>query len=130
MNIGEAAKAAGLSAKMIRHYEEIGLIPPATRTDAGYRTYGPAEVRTLRFIRQARRLGFSLTELPALLRLWQDGDRASADVKALALAHIRDLDARIAELEAMRSTLQGLAALCHGDGRAECAILDALDPEG
>ena len=126
MNIGEAAKASGVSAKMIRHYEENGFIPKAARTTSGYRTYGEPDVHVLRFIRRARDLGFSLAEIKALLGLWGNRRRASADVKRLALRHVAALDARIAEMQAMRRTLVDLANHCHGDHRPDCPILDDL----
>jgi Cu(I)-responsive transcriptional regulator len=126
MNIGAAAQASGVSAKMIRYYEEIGLIGPARRTEAGYRTYGEDEVRTLQFIRHARDLDFPMPEVTRLLALWRDGDRASADVKQLALAHIEDIDRKIAHMSAMRDTLRRLADCCHGDQDPDCSILDAL----
>jgi Cu(I)-responsive transcriptional regulator len=126
MNIGEAAAASGVSAKMLRYYESIGLIAPATRTASNYRVYDETHVHTLRFIRQARDLGFSLEETATLLALWRDRSRASADVKALALAHVEDLDARIAALQGMRRTLVHLAGACHGDERPDCPILEGL----
>ena len=126
MNIGEAAKHSGVSAKMIRHYEGIGLIQKATRTFSGYRTYSDKDVHTLRFIRQARSLGFSIKQIEELLGLWRNQRRPSSKVKALALAHIAELDARIVELEAMKRTLQSLAMHCHGDDRPECPILEGL----
>jgi Cu(I)-responsive transcriptional regulator len=126
MNIGEAAKASGVSAKMIRYYEGIGLIPPAGRTEAGYRVYTDRDVHTLRFIRRARGLGFSVEQMTELLALWRDRSRASADVKRLALGHVDELRTKIAELEAMASTLQHLAAHCHGDDRPECPIIEQL----
>lgn len=126
MNIGEAAAASGVSAKMIRHYEEGGLIEKARRTPAGYRIYRDADVHTLRFIRRARDLGFSIREIGTLLGLWKNRRRASADVKRLALEHVRELDARIVEMQAMRRTLAALADHCHGDARPDCPILDDL----
>ncbi|MFP5505285.1 MAG: Cu(I)-responsive transcriptional regulator [Gammaproteobacteria bacterium] len=126
MNIGQAARASGVSAKMIRHYEETGLIPRARRSAAGYRTYGEADLHILRFVRQARRLGFSTAQIADLLSLWRNQRRSSARVKALAQAHIATLDERIRELEAMKSVLAELAAHCHGDDRPDCPILDAL----
>jgi Cu(I)-responsive transcriptional regulator len=130
MNIGEAARLSGVSAKMVRHYESLGLLPQVARTEAGYRQYGPAEVHTLRFIRRARELGFSMAEIGDLLKLWQNRQRASADVKRIARAHVADLDRRIAEMTSMRRTLEALVHGCHGDGRPECPILDELaDPD-
>jgi Cu(I)-responsive transcriptional regulator len=126
MNIGAAAQASGVSAKMIRHYEEIGLIAPATRTDAGYRTYSERDVHLLRFIRQGRVLGFSMKQITALIGLWLDQSRSSSKVKQLAQEHIRELDEKINELQAMKSTLERLASCCHGDSRPECPILDGL----
>ena len=126
MNIGEAASASGVSAKMIRHYESIGLIGAARRTEAGYRVYARQDVQVLQFIHRARALGFSLDQIRELLALWQDKGRASADVRALARSHIEDLNRKIAEMEAMRRTLERLAASCHGDSRSDCPILDDL----
>jgi Cu(I)-responsive transcriptional regulator len=126
MRIGEAAQASGVSAKMIRHYEENGLFPKAGRTQSGYRMYGEAEIHTLRFIRRARDLGFSMKEIRELLGLWHNRRRASADVKRLASRHMQDLDTRIAEMQAMRRTLMHLAQDCHGDDRPDCPILDDL----
>ena len=125
-NIGEAARASGVTAKMVRHYEAIGLLPPARRTEAGYRLYGADDVRVLQFIHRSRALGFSLDQIADLLALWRDKDRASADVRRLALAHIDELDRKIAELEAMKRTLAALARSCHGDARSDCPILDDL----
>ncbi|MFZ1908057.1 MAG: Cu(I)-responsive transcriptional regulator [Burkholderiales bacterium] len=130
MNIGEAAKHSGVSAKMIRHYEEIGLIPKAARTYSGYRTYAGNDVHTLRFIRQARSLGFSIKQIEQLLGLWRNQRRPSSKVKALAQEHMAELDARIAELQAMKRTLHALSAHCHGDDRPECPILDGLAAPG
>ena len=126
MNIGEAARASGVTAKMIRYYESVGLLAPKARTDAGYRVYGSAEVHTLRFIRQARRLGFPVEAIRQLLALWQDRTRASSEVKAIAREHIAELELRIAELTEMRDILANLAEHCHGDERPECPILDLL----
>lgn len=126
LDIGEAAGASGVSAKMIRHYEDIGVIPKAGRTVAGYRIYRDADVHVLRFIRRARDLGFTMKEIERLLGLWKDRRRASADVKRFALKHVADLERKIAELQAMRGTLLELARHCHGDHRPECPILDDL----
>jgi MerR family copper efflux transcriptional regulator len=123
MNIGDAASATGVSAKMIRYYESIGLIAASRRSDAGYRKYGENDLHTLRFIRRARSLGFSLEQIRELLSLWQDGKRASKDVKSIALSHVADLNQRIAEMTAMRDTLQHLAQACAGDHRPDCPIL-------
>lgn len=125
-NIGEASALTGVSAKMIRHYEAIGLIPPASRTFANYRLYNDADLHRLRFIRRARNLGFPMKQIEVLLGLWGDPQRSSAEVKRLAQAHSDDLAARIAEMQAMQRTLQSLAAHCHGDHRPECPILDDL----
>ena len=125
-NIGQAAEASGVSAKMIRHYEESGFIPKAGRTVAGYRIYRDADVHILRFVRRARDLGFSLQEIKALLALWKNRRRESAEVKRMVQKHVKDLDARIAELQTMRRTLVNLAEHCHGDHRPECPILDDL----
>jgi Cu(I)-responsive transcriptional regulator len=126
LNISQAAEASGVSAKMIRHYEETGLVPKAGRTVAGYRIYREADVHVLRFIRRARDLGFTMKEIEGLLGLWQDKRRASADVKRLAQRHMADLDARIAELQGMRRSLEHLVHCCHGDDRPDCPILDDL----
>lgn len=125
-NIGEAAALSGVSAKMIRHYESIGLIPEAARTFAGYRLYSDADVHRLRFVKRARNLGFSMKQIEVLLSLWSDRSRASADVKRLANEHAAELAERIAEMQAMQRTLENLARRCHGDGRPECPILDDL----
>ncbi|MGY4492222.1 MerR family copper efflux transcriptional regulator [Pseudomonas sp. TE3610] len=117
MNIGQAARQSGLSAKMIRYYESIGLLKPALRTDSGYRLYQDDDLHTLAFIKRSRDLGFSLEEVAQLLTLWQDRGRASADVKALAHRHIDDLNRRIAELTGLRDTLQNLASHCQGNDR-------------
>jgi Cu(I)-responsive transcriptional regulator len=123
MNIGEAAARSGVSAKMIRYYESIGLIPPPARSAAQYRVYAEEEVHTLRFVRRSRDLGFSLEETRELLALWRDKGRASADVKTLAMAHVRELEEKAAELKAMADTLRHLATHCHGDHRPDCPIL-------
>nr|WP_279592722.1 Cu(I)-responsive transcriptional regulator [Burkholderia pseudomallei] len=129
VNIGEAAKVSGVSAKMIRYYESVRLLNPAKRTDSGYRVYHDDEIHLLRFIRQARRLGFLVDDIRKLLALWQDRSRASAEVKAIALEHVAELDGRIAELTDMRNTLVNLAAHCSGDDRPDCPILERLaDP--
>lgn len=127
MNIGDAAAASGVSAKMIRYYEQAGLIPPAARSASGYRLYNAADVHRLRFIRRARDLGFSVAEINQLLDLWHDRARRSADVKRLAQAHIEDLEERIARLRQMADTLQHLADCCAGDHRPECPILAGLE---
>ena len=127
MNIGEVAQASGVTAKMIRHYEEIGLIQKAKRSFSNYRTYSANEVHTLRFIKQARSLGFSMQQIGALLALWQDRRRPSRMVKELVAAHIQDLEARIQELKAMKQVLSTLAGNCHGDERPDCPILDGLE---
>ena len=121
--IGAAAEASGVSVKMIRHYERIGLISEAMRTVANYRVYSEADVHRLGFIRTARDLGFPMARVKVLLALWGDRNRASADVKALVMTHVEEIDARIAELDRMRTTLLDLAAHCHGDDRPECPIL-------
>ncbi|MGJ7915515.1 Cu(I)-responsive transcriptional regulator [Massilia sp. LXY-6] len=126
LNIGEAAQASGVSAKMIRHYESIGLLPAAQRTVAGYRVYGEQDVRLLQFIHRGRALGFSLEKIAELLALWQDQGRASADVRRLAEQHIAELERKIDELQAMKRTLETLARSCHGDQRSDCPILDDL----
>lgn len=125
-NIGQAAELSGVSAKMVRHYEELGLFSKVRRTDSGYRQYGPNEVHTLRFIRRGRDLGFSMAEISSLLKLYGNRRRASKDVKRIALEHAADLSRRIAEMQAMQRTLQHLAGACHGDDRPDCPILDDL----
>lgn len=126
LNIGQAAKLSGVSAKMIRHYESLNLLPKVARTESGYRQYGMNGVHTLRFIRRARDLGFSIPEIAGLVDLWQNRRRASANAKRIALAHIAELATRIEEMKAMKRTLEELAAHCHGDDRPECPILDDL----
>ena len=129
-NIGEAAALTGVSAKMIRHYESIRLLPEAGRTFAGYRIYTDTHLHRIRFIKRARSLGFSMKQIEGLLGLWDDKRRSSADVKKLARAHADDLDARIREMEAMKRTLEHLAKRCHGDARPDCPILDDLAAPG
>jgi MerR family copper efflux transcriptional regulator len=126
LNIGDAAQASGVSAKMIRHYEAIGLLPAARRTASGYRVYGEQDVRVLQFIHRGRALGFSLEKIAELLALWQDQDRASLDVRRLAEQHIAELNRKIDELQSMKRTLETLAHSCHGDQRSDCPILDDL----
>ncbi|SFB79988.1 Cu(I)-responsive transcriptional regulator [Collimonas sp. OK412] len=126
MNIGDAAQASGVSAKMIRHYEETGLIPKASRSDGGYRTYTERDIHLLRFIRQGRLLGFSMKQIAELIGLWLDQSRPSSKVKQLALTHITELDDKIKELQAMKATLEQLACHCHGDDRPDCPILEGL----
>jgi len=126
MNIGQASKRSGVSQRMIRHYETIGLIPKAARRDSGYRDYDGNDVHTLSFIRRARDLGFPIGEIAQLLALWQDRSRASADVKALALARANELKRKEQEIQAMRRSLEQLARNCHGDGRPDCPILEDL----
>lgn len=125
-NIGEAANASGISAKMIRHYEDVGLIPKAARTLAGYRTYNDKNVHTLRFIRHARDLGFSVKQIGSLLSLWSDQARSSSKVKSMAIEHIETLNQKIQELHAMKSELTRLVNCCHGDTRPDCPILENL----
>lgn len=127
MNIGEAARISGVSAKMIRYYEQNGLIPPAERTASGYRDYSTNDVHMLRFIRRARDLGFSVAEINELLGLWRDRSRQSVDVKRIALARIRDLRRKIEEMEQMAASLEHLAACCSGDNRPDCPILADLE---
>jgi len=127
MKIGEASATSGISERMIRHYEKIGLMPPAARTDSGYRDYDQRDVHTLRFIGRARDLGFTIEEIARLVALWNDRSRSSADVKALALARAAELERKAHQLEEMRRTLEALAAQCHGDSRPECPILGGLE---
>lgn len=126
MNIGTVAKVSGVPAKTIRYYEEIGLISEAIRGDNGYRQYRQDDVEILRFIQRARKLGFSVKDVSDLLALWRDNGRASADVKAVALRHITDVEERIRELESIRATLLDLTQRCHGDDRPDCPILEGL----
>ena len=130
MNIGAAAKASGLSAKMIRYYETIGLLHAASRSDNGYRHYSPQDLQQLAFIKRARDLGFTLEEVGKLLALWQDRERASADVKALATEHIAELERKISALVSLRNSLNELVTCCHGDQRPDCPIIKALASGG
>jgi MerR family copper efflux transcriptional regulator len=125
-NIGQAAARSGVSAKMVRHYESLGLLPKVARTDSNYRQYSEREVHTLRFIKRARDLGFSMAEIAELLKLYQNRRRASSDVKRIALAHVADLERRMAEMAEMKRTLEHLAHCCHGDSRPDCPILEEL----
>jgi MerR family copper efflux transcriptional regulator len=126
MDIGLAARESGVSAKMIRHYESIGLLPKVARTFANYRVYTPNDVHTLRFIKRARALGFSMEDIKELLGLWQNRSRSSAAVKKIVGRHVGELRHKIAELESMADTLEHLAKHCHGDHRPQCPILDDL----
>lgn len=126
MNIGNAAKVSGVSAKMIRHYESVGLLPPANRSDAGYRLYGEKDVRTLLFIRRSRDLGFSIEEIRSLVSLWQDRARSSREVKVLARQHLDYLDRKLDELQSMKNALSHLISCCLGDERPDCPILESL----
>ena len=130
MNIGQAARHSGLSAKMIRYYESTGLLQAAHRSDSGYRLYGKDDLHTLAFIKRSRDLGFSLEEVGKLLTLWQDKGRASADVRALARQHIAELNQKIAELAGLRDTLQELVEHCQGNDRPDCPILKDLESGG
>jgi MerR family copper efflux transcriptional regulator len=126
LNIGDAARLSGVSAKMVRHYESLGLLPRVARTDSGYRQYSEADVHTLRFIKRARDLGFSMEEIGELVGLWQNRRRASANVRRIAQKHSEELAQRIAAMQGMRKTLQHLIHCCQGDERPECPILDEL----
>lgn len=126
VHIGEAARLSGVSAKMVRHYEGLGLLPRVARTDSGYRQYGESDVHTLRFIKRARDLGFSMEEIAGLVGLWQNRRRASASVRRIAQKHADDLQQRIAAMQAMQKTLRHLIHCCQGDERPECPILDEL----
>ncbi len=127
MNIGQAANVSGVTTKMIRYYESIGLVAVASRTENGYRTYTTTDVGTLRFVKRARTLGFSIKQIEKLVLLWQDKHRASADVKRVALAHVAELQAKIGELVAMSEALQDLASACDGSDRPDCPILRDLE---
>jgi Cu(I)-responsive transcriptional regulator len=126
MNIGEAAEKAGVTPKMVRHYETLGLLPKVHRTESGYRLYGDSEVHTLRFIKRSRDLGFSIPEISELVKLWQDRRRPSSSVKKVAAAHLAELDRKIGEMESMRKTLGHLIHCCQGDHRPDCPILEDL----
>ena len=126
IDIGAAARKSGVSAKMIRHYESIGLLPKAARTQANYRVYRPSDIHTLRFIKRARALGFSMEDVRQLLGLWQNRSRSSAAVKSVSRKHVQELKQRIAQMQSMVDTLEHLATHCHGDQRPECPILDDL----
>jgi len=127
MNIGEAAKTSGVNAKLIRHYESIGIIPKASRSDSGYRTYSEADVHVLSFVKRSRNLGFSMKEIKTLVGLWRNKSRKSGDVKALALVHIQEMEEKISALQAMVQTLKHLSRNCHGDQRPDCPILNDLE---
>lgn len=127
MNIGAAAERTGVPAKTIRYYESVGLLPRPPRTTAGYRVYGEHQLAMLGFIRRARALGFAVRDVASLLALWRDRRRSNAAVKALAQRHVADIDAKIAEHQAIRRTLVDLVERCHGDGRPDCPILDTLE---
>lgn len=129
MNIGEVAKASGVNAKLIRHYESIGIIPKAGRSLAGYRVYKTADVHILTFVKKARGLGFSMKEIKKLVSLWRNKNRASSEVKNLATTHIKQLEQKISELQSMVDTLKHLSRHCHGDNRPDCPILDSLEKE-
>lgn len=126
MNIGEAAKISGVNAKLIRHYESIGIIPKATRSEAGYRTYSEADVHILSFVKRSRAMGFSMKEIKKLVSLWRNRTRASEEVKNLATRHIEEMENKISELQTMVKSLKHLARNCHGDDRPHCPILDDL----
>jgi len=126
MNIGEAAKISGVNAKLIRHYESIGIIPKASRSDAGYRTYSEIDVHILSFVKRSRNLGFSMKEIKKLVSLWRNKSRASAEVKNLATKHIEEMEMKILELQDLVKTLKHLAKTCHGDHRPDCPILNDL----
>lgn len=126
MNIGEAAKLSGVNAKLIRHYESIGIIPKASRSESGYRLYSETDVHVLIFVKRARSLGFSMKEIKKLVGLWRSKSRASSEVKAMALAHVKEMERKIEEIQAMVKTLKHLARHCHGDDRPDCPIIDSL----
>lgn len=127
MNIGQLSESSGVNAKLIRHYESIGLIPKAVRNNSGYRTYSDKDIHVLKFVKRARNLGFSMVEIKKLIGLWRNKNRASKDVKELALNHIKELELKILELQEMADTLRFLAKNCHGDHRPDCPILNNLE---
>jgi Cu(I)-responsive transcriptional regulator len=127
MQIGRAAKASGVTAKMIRHYEGIGLIPSADRVGSNYRSYGPEDVHRLQFVRRARALGFSMDQIRGLLKLWSDRNRCSSEVKAIAMAHVAEMEAKITHMREMSDALHRLAEACEGDDRPECPIIRSLE---
>lgn len=127
MNIGQLAKSSGVNAKLIRYYESIGLVPKPTRTESGYRTYSKMDIQFLRFIKRARGLGFSMKEIKKLIGLWRNKSRASREVKAMAIAHVQDLEKKIKEMQEMADNLRALARNCHGDNRPDCPILKGLE---
>jgi MerR family transcriptional regulator, copper efflux regulator len=127
MNIGQASKASSVNAKMIRYYESIGLVPKASRTEGGYRDYAPQDIHRLRFIRRARDLGFSIDQVRELLKLWSDQKRSSANVRAVALEHIAELERRATQLKDMIKTLKHLVDACEGDDRPDCPIIEELE---
>lgn len=127
MNIGEAAKISGVNAKLIRHYESIGVIPKASRSESGYRSYSESDVNILSFVKRARTLGFAMKEIKKLVSLWKNKSRASADVKSLAVKHIEEMEHKIVELQGMVKTLKHLSKNCHGDNRPDCPILNNLE---
>ncbi len=126
MNIGQAAKMSGINAKLIRHYESVGIIPKASRSEAGYRTYSETDVNILSFVKRSRNMGFSMKEIKKLVGLWRNKTRASSEVKSLATKHIDEMEKKIAELQGMVKSLKHLAKCCHGDQRPDCPILDDL----
>lgn len=127
MNIGELSKSSGVNAKLIRHYESIGLIPKAARSESGYRKYGETDIHILKFIKRGRSLGFSMKEIKKLISLWRNRSRASSEVKALAVAHVKELEEKISELQGMVDTLKHLARTCQGDHRPDCPIIKDLE---
>ncbi|MBL7554942.1 MAG: Cu(I)-responsive transcriptional regulator [Bdellovibrionaceae bacterium] len=129
MNIGEAAKISGVNAKLIRHYESIGVIPKASRSESGYRSYSESDVNILSFVKRARTLGFAMKEIKKLVSLWKNKSRASADVKSLAVKHIEEMEHKIVELQGMVKTLKHLSKNCHGDNRPDCPILNNLEQQ-